>query len=89
MRNQIKNSTVLRVAVVILWLLRFGLEGFAQGSAAQTQPIKKTNTTSVISTNTTKRAPSEKQPIQPGKSKTTPAASTPTNAAQAQPIQQK
>jgi hypothetical protein len=91
MRNQIINWKVLRVAVITIWLLRSGFEGFAQGNAAQAQPIKKTNTTPVSNTGATKPAPWEKQPVLPGKSKTTGNTSSSTSAvpSQAQPIQHK
>ena len=91
MRNQIINWKVLRIAVITIWLLRLGLEAFAQGGAEQAQPIKKTNTAPVTNAPTIKPAPWEKQPIQAGKNKTagTTSASTNIAPAQAQPIQHK
>ena len=91
MKNKIMNWKTLRVGVITMWLLRLGFEGFAQGSTAQAQPIKKANTVPVSNASTAKPAPGEKQPIQPAQKKSAGTTSTSTNRtpAQAQPIQHK
>jgi hypothetical protein len=89
MKNKNTFFTYTKIALVLMGLSAYSICGFAQNSAAQPQPLKKTNASPAANSNNTKAEPWQKQPIQPGKTKpagaTTP--STKAKPAEAQPIQ--